>query len=462
MYIYNSFTKRKEKFTPLVPNKVNMYVCGMTVYDYCHLGHGRVLVGFDMVARYLRYKGYEVNYVRNITDIDDKIINRANEKGETYQQLTAYFIQAMHEDSEALNVLPVTQEPRATDYIHKIIELIKRLEAKGYAYVGTNGDVFYAVDKFAAYGHLSHRHLETLQTGARIAIDEAKRNPLDFVLWKMAKPEEPAWDSPWGKGRPGWHIECSAMSMDTLGETFDIHGGGFDLKFPHHENEIAQSEAATEKPFVNLWMHMGFITVNREKMSKSLDNFFTIRELLATYEPEVIRYFLLSSHYRSPINYSEASLEIAQGALERLYLTLRGLTQVKITPETNTVYEQRFNAAMDDDFNTPLALSVLFDLCHDINRLRDQDPAQAAQLASLLKHLGQVLGLLATEPDVFLQNWEKSNLELAEIETLIREREKARSMKAWQQADKIRDQLADQGILIADTPAGTVWRCKRH
>ena len=460
MYIYNSLTKEKESFQPLVPNKVSMYVCGMTVYDFCHIGHARVLVSFDIVARYFKYRGYEVNYVRNITDIDDKIIARAKENDEEAHHLTRRFIAAMHEDAAQLNVLPVDSEPCATEYITQMIALITTLQEKGYAYVGDNGDVFYNVEKFETYGALAHRHLEDMQAGARVAIDEAKRNPLDFVLWKMAKPEEPAWDSPWGRGRPGWHIECSAMSMDCLGHTFDIHGGGFDLKFPHHENEIAQSEAATGKKYVNTWMHVGFVTVNKEKMSKSLGNFFTIREVLEKFNAEVVRYFMMSSHYRSPVNYSQESLEIAQGALERFYLTLRGLPE--IAGPVGTDYETRFAAAMEDDFNTPVALAVLFELCHDINRMRDEDVQQAAALADVLRRLGHVLGILQSDADVFLKEGLAGNasIDLAKVEGLIRDREVARAKKAWDQADALREQLAELGIRVDDTAAGTVWRRK--
>ncbi len=461
MYIYNSLTKEKERFKPLVPNKVGMYVCGMTVYDYCHIGHARVLVGFDMVARYFKYRGYDVTYVRNITDIDDKIITRAKENDEDFHALTKRFIAAMHEDTEKLNVLPVDKEPCATAYIDEMIQLIKTLQEKNYAYVGDNGDVFYDVGKFETYGELAHRHLDDMQSGARVAIDEAKHNPLDFVLWKMAKPDEPAWDSPWGRGRPGWHIECSAMSMDCLGHTFDIHGGGFDLKFPHHENEIAQSEAASGKPFVNTWMHVGFVTVNKEKMSKSLGNFFTIREVLEKFNAEVVRYFMISSHYRSPINYSQESLEIAQGALERFYLTLRGLPVEEGLLDTD--YEKRFQSAMDDDFNTPVALAALFDLCHDINRMRDTDAKQAAALAGVLRRLGHVLGILQSDADDFLKQGIAIDepIDLAKVEGLIREREIARTEKSWEKADALRDALLDLGILVDDTAVGTVWRRRK-
>ncbi|MGZ5076394.1 MAG: cysteine--tRNA ligase, partial [Methylobacter sp.] len=391
--IYNTLTRKKELFQPRVAGKVGMYVCGMTVYDFCHIGHARVMVVFDTVARYFRYQGYELTYVRNITDIDDKIIQRALENGEEFGQLTERFIDAMHEDERALAVLPPDIEPRATQSIGDIIAMIKTLVDKDIAYVGTNGDVFYAVNKFKDYGRLSGKNLDDLQAGERVDVDLAKRNPMDFVLWKMAKANEPAWESPWGLGRPGWHIECSAMSTCCLGNHFDIHGGGMDLQFPHHENEIAQSEGATGEKFVNVWMHNGFVRVDDEKMSKSLGNFFTVREVLKKYSPEVIRFFILLSHYRSPLNYSDEQLNDAKTALTRLYTALRGVETVAgATVEES--YKNRFDQAMDDDFNTPVALSVLFDLARELNTAKKENNTErTVQLASSLKLLGGLLGI---------------------------------------------------------------------
>jgi cysteinyl-tRNA synthetase len=452
--IYNSLTRKKEPFVPLVPGKVRMYVCGVTVYDYCHLGHARVMVVFDCIARYLRWRGFEVTYVRNITDIDDKIIRRANEQGVSIQELTEKFIQAMHEDERALGCLPPDFEPRATQSIPQILAMIQTLLDKGYAYVGDNGDVYYAVSRFAAYGKLSGKQPAELRAGARVEVDEAKRDPLDFVLWKRAKPGEPSWDSPWGPGRPGWHIECSAMSISCLGAHFDLHGGGADLQFPHHENEIAQSEAATGEPFANYWLHVGFVRIDQEKMSKSLGNVFTIRELLARYSGEVIRYFLLASHYRSPLDYNEDSLSAAKSSLERLYTALRGLPETLPQEEAN--FRARFLQAMDDDFNTPEALAVLFDLAKEINRLKSQAPVQAAQLGATLKRLGGVLGLLQQAPEEFFQG--EAVLPAEEIERLIEARNQARQAKDWATADRIREELKRQGIVLEDTPQGTLWR----
>jgi len=392
LHIYNSLTKKKGPFTPVTPGKVRMYVCGMTVYDYCHVGHARVMVAFDMVARYLRARGFEVSYVRNITDIDDKIIKRARENNEDIQALTARFIQAMDEDAAALGVAKPDAEPRATAYLPQIRDLIGALVNRSYAYQAKNKDVYYRVRKFAPYGALSGKSVDDLRAGSRVEIGEEKDDPLDFALWKAAKPGEPQWDSPWGPGRPGWHIECSAMSSACLGSHFDIHGGGMDLKFPHHENEIAQSEAATGEKFVNTWMHVGFVRVNQEKMSKSLGNFFTVREVLKQFRPEVLRYFILASHYRSPLDYSDENLDAAKSALTRLYTALKDLPDV--SAPANTEYEQRFNAAMDDDFNTPVAVAVMFDLVRDINKARIDDPTQAAALGALLRKFGGILGIL--------------------------------------------------------------------
>ncbi|MGZ5578879.1 MAG: cysteine--tRNA ligase, partial [Methylobacter sp.] len=418
--IYNTLTRKKEQFQPRVAGKVGMYVCGMTVYDYCHIGHARVMVVFDTVARYFRYLGYDLTYVRNITDIDDKIIKRALENDEEYSQLTARFIDAMHEDERALAVLPPDLEPRATQSIADIIAMIKTLVEKGLAYVGSNGDVFYSVGQFKDYGRLSGKNLDDLQAGERVEVDQAKRNPMDFVLWKMAKANEPAWESPWGLGRPGWHIECSAMSTCCLGNHFDIHGGGMDLQFPHHENEIAQSEGATGEKFVNFWMHNGFVRVDDEKMSKSLGNFFTVREVLNQYKPEIIRFFILSSHYRSPLNYSDEQLNDAKAGLTRLYTALRGVQAADAPVEDE--YKARFEQAMNDDFNTPVALSVIFDLARDLNKAKETEPDKAGALASSLKYLAGLLGILQDEPDAFLKGGSAAELSEADIEQQIQAR----------------------------------------
>jgi cysteinyl-tRNA synthetase len=458
--IHNTLTRKKETFVPIVPGRIGIYVCGMTVYDYCHLGHARVMVVFDTVVRYLRHLGFQVNYVRNITDIDDKIINRAAENGESIAELTARFIDAMHEDEQALGVLPPDHEPRATDSIDAIIAMIQRLQDQGYAYVGGNGDVFYAVGRFPGYGRLSGKNIEELRAGERVDVDEAKRDPLDFVLWKSAKPGEPQWASPWGPGRPGWHIECSAMSTGCLGEHFDIHGGGMDLQFPHHENEIAQSEGATGQTFVNLWMHNGFVRVNEEKMSKSLGNFFTVREILQRYRPEAVRFFILNSHYRSPLNYSDENLDEAHAALTRLYTALRGL-EPEACEGFGAEYRERFEAAMQDDFNTPVALSVLFELAREINRQKEADPAAARSLAGVLKELAGILGLLGETAEDWLQgsgDGEPGGLDAAQITELIQCRQDAKKAKNWAEADRIRDELKRQGIVLEDTASGTTWR----
>jgi len=461
LHIHNTLSRQKQPLIPLEPGKIGLYVCGMTVYDYCHLGHARVMVVFDTVARYLRHRGYAVTYVRNITDIDDKIIRRAAEQGVDLNDLTHTFIEAMHADEAALGVLRPDQEPRATTSIAAMLDLIGTLMDKGYAYVGGNGDVFYAVSRFAGYGRLSGRNLEELRAGERVEVDTAKRDPLDFVLWKRAKPGEPAWDAPWGAGRPGWHIECSAMSMACLGQHFDIHGGGMDLQFPHHENEIAQSEAATGETFVNLWMHNGFVRVNEEKMSKSLGNFFTLRDIFQCYRPEVVRFFILNSHYRSPLNYANEHLDEALAALTRLYTALRGLTDPVDASAASAVaddYRLRFEAAMDDDFNTPLALSILFELARETNRLRTDDPMQARPHAALLRSLGGILGFLQTDPEQFLQGDTSSGLTAEAIEPLIQQRLAARQHKDWGEADRIRQLLKAQGIVLEDNATGTLWR----
>ncbi len=456
--IYNSYTNQKEEFKPIEPGKVRMYVCGMTVYDLCHLGHARVLVVFDMVTRYLRSQGYEVTYVRNVTDVDDKIIKRANENGESIQDLTERFITAMHEDAEALGVLPPDEEPRATTSMDDIISMIQTLQDKGYAYAADNGDVYYDVSKFETYGQLSGKKTDELRAGERIAVDEHKDDPLDFVLWKAAKPDEPYWDSPWGRGRPGWHIECSAMSTCCLGNTFDIHGGGQDLQFPHHENEIAQSEAATGEKFVNLWMHNGFVRIDDEKMSKSLGNFFTVREILERYRPEDVRYFILASHYRSPLNYSDTLLDNAGAALTRLYTSLRDITPGKVD-DNCAGYIQRFETAMNEDFNTAEALAVLFDLANQLNKIKSDDVDKASALAACLKQLGGVLGLLQEDPDSYLKSGGAAGgLSDEEIESLIQQRAQAKQDKNWGEADRIRDLLKDDGVELEDKGGETSWR----
>lgn len=451
LQIYNTLTRQKETFKPLVAGKVGMYVCGMTVYDFCHLGHARVMVAFDVIARYLRHRGYEVNYVRNITDIDDKIIRRANENGEAFNALTERFITEMHNDSDRLGIEPPTSEPRATAHIGDIIHMVQTLIDKGFAYAADNGDVYYSVRKFDGYGQLSGKVLDELEAGARVDVEEHKRDPLDFVLWKAAKPDEPHWDSPWGIGRPGWHIECSAMSTCCLGDTFDIHGGGPDLKFPHHENEIAQSEAATGKHYVNTWMHAGAVRVDGEKMSKSLGNFFTIREILDKYPAEVVRFLLLSSQYRSAINYSEDSLKEAQTRLERFYNALRGVV-VGDVQDVDNEYSQRFHAAMDDDFNTPEAVAVLFDLVRAVNKA---EGAEQAALAGQLRYLGGVLGCLQSDPEAFLQSG--AGEDGAWIEAMITKRADAKKAKDFATADAVRDELLAKGIVLRDGPEGTSW-----
>ncbi|WP_301180756.1 cysteine--tRNA ligase [Thalassolituus sp. UBA3500] len=451
MKIFNTLTRQKEEFKPLVPGKVGMYVCGMTVYDFCHLGHARVMVAFDVIARYLRHRGFDVNYIRNITDIDDKIIQRANENGEAFDALTERFIAEMHKDSELLGIEKPDAEPKATAHIGDIIKLVETLISNGFAYAADNGDVYYRVRKFEGYGQLSGKVLDELEAGARVEVGDVKEDPLDFVLWKSAKPEEPHWDSPWGIGRPGWHIECSAMSTCCLGDTFDIHGGGPDLKFPHHENEIAQSEAATGKKYVNTWMHAGAVRVDGEKMSKSLGNFFTIREILDKYPAEVVRFLLLSSQYRSAINYSEDSLKEAQTKLERFYNALLNVS-VGDVKDIDNDYSARFHAAMDDDFNTPVAIAVLFDLVRDLNKASGEE--QAA-LAGQLRNLGGVLGCLQSDPQSFLQSGAGDEAEW--IEEMIQKRLEAKKAKDFATADAVRDELVAKGIVLKDGPEGTTW-----
>ena len=458
LQIYNTLSKAKEPLRPLVDNQVRMYVCGMTVYDFCHIGHARVMVAFDVVARWMRARGYDLTYVRNITDIDDKIIRRAAENGETFQQLTERMIAAMHEDEAALGVLRPDQEPRASEHIDGMHAMIQTLIDKGYAYAPGNGDVYYRVGRFAEYGKLSRKRIEDLKIGARIEVDEAKEDPLDFVLWKGAKPGEPSWSSPWGEGRPGWHIECSVMSTCCLGDTFDIHGGGPDLVFPHHENEIAQSEAATGKPYAMSWMHAGAVRVDGEKMSKSLGNFFTIRDVLKKYHPEVVRYLLVASHYRSPINYSEDNLREARGALERFYRALKGLPEVPV--KGGEEFVARFGKAMDDDFNTPEACAVLFEMAREVNRLKESDPAAAAGLGARLREQAAVLGLLQLDADKFLHAGVVGKVDEAQVEALIEARLQARADRNWAESDRIRDQLADMGVVLEDSKGVTTWRLK--
>ncbi|HXY96976.1 MAG TPA: cysteine--tRNA ligase [Steroidobacteraceae bacterium] len=462
--LHDSLTGEKQDLKPITPGQVRMYVCGLTVYDYVHIGHGRMLTVFDVVTRYLRHRGLRLTYVRNITDIDDKIIRRAAENGETTEALTARFIAAMNEDCARLAILPPDEEPRATQYVPQIIAMVGKLIERGYAYVASDGDVLYSVAKFAPYGRLSGKRLADLRAGARVEVDEAKRDPLDFVLWKRAKPGEPWWDSPWGKGRPGWHIECSAMSTALLGTHFDIHGGGMDLKFPHHENEIAQSCAATGDAFVNLWMHNGFVNVDEEKMSKSLGNFFTLRDVLATLRhPEVLRYFFLASHYRGPINYSLEQLEQADAALTRIYTALRGLPAAAAGPSDAT---DRFHETMDDDFNTPEALAVLQGLTREINTARDAgDMKRAAALGAELRSLGNVLGLLTVPAEEWFRLTRAQGaaggapLRDTEVEERIAARAAARARKDFKESDRIRDELAAAGVVLEDKPGGkTSWR----
>lgn len=457
--IYNTLTQKKENLRPIEPGKVRMYVCGMTVYDYCHLGHARVLVAFDVITRYLRHRGYDVHYVRNITDIDDKILRRANENGELYTELTDRMIQAMHEDEARLGVLPPTDEPRATAYIADMLAMIEKLIAGGHAYAAGNGDVYFAVDSFKDYGKLSKKKLEDLMAGARVDVQEAKRSPADFALWKSAGEGEVSWASPWGPGRPGWHIECSAMSTECLGDTFDIHGGGPDLLFPHHENEIAQSECATGHTFANTWMHAGAIRVNKEKMSKSLGNFFTIREVLENYPAEVVRYFLVSSHYRSQVDYSEDNLVEAKHILTKLYHALRGIAPAPADTVAETEHDRRFTELMDDDFNTAGAISVLHGVANEINQhRRDGRDTEAGECAAVLVRLGAVVGLLQQDPEVFFQAGADSQLSAEEIEAKIEARINARQARDFAEADRIRDELAEQGVILDDSREGTSWR----
>jgi len=455
--IHNSLTKQKDIFTPIEPGKVKLYVCGMTVYDLCHVGHARVMVVFDVVTRYLRAIDYDVTYIRNITDIDDKIIARANDKNEPIQSLTERFIAEMHQDADVLGVLRPDLEPKATESMSEIIVMIETLITKGFAYTADNGDVYYDVSEFADYGKLSGRNIDELRAGERVAVNEAKHDPLDFVLWKSAKPEEPAWDSPWGRGRPGWHIECSAMSAHCLGEHFDIHGGGQDLQFPHHENEIAQSEGAHGCQSVNYWMHNGFVRIDEEKMSKSLGNFFTVREVLAKYDPETVRYFILTSHYRSPLNYSDEQLDQAKNTLTRFYTSLRDVeVQSDVRWQDDDEFGMRFKEAMDDDFNTAMALSIAADVRQALNKAQESaDQRQMSYLAGLLYSFGDVLGLFQQSADTFLTSGDD---DVEKIESLISQRNQARVDKDWARADQVRDELTTMGIVLEDTAGKTSWR----
>lgn len=455
--IYNSLSRQKEIFQPMQAGQVKMYVCGMTVYDYCHLGHARVMVVFDMIQRWFKALNYQVDYVRNITDIDDKIIKRAAENNESIHSLTQRFIDAMHEDADALGVERPTHEPRATAYVDGMIHLIEKLIANGKAYPAANGDVYYAVRQFPEYGKLSGKSLDDLRAGERVDVDPYKKDPLDFVLWKASKAGEPSWQSPWGAGRPGWHIECSVMSECHLGAHFDIHGGGQDLQFPHHENEIAQSEGAHGHAYVNYWIHNGFVRVDNEKMSKSLGNFFTIREILNQYDPEVIRFFILRAHYRSPLNYSDQHIDDAKQSLTRLYTGLKALSGQEAALQAyqidwNQDFAQRFQAAMNDDFNTHEAITVLFEIATELNKTHDLG------LACLLKKLGGLLGLLQRDALEFLQNKATLQLDETTIQTYIEARQAARKAKNFAEADRIRNDLLAQGITLEDTPQGTIWR----
>lgn len=457
--IYNSLTNQKEHFKPIDPNHIKMYVCGITVYDDCHIGHARTNVAFDVVVRYLRYRGYTVTFVRNITDIDDKIINRANLNCETTTQLCERTIASMHKDFDALNIMRPDIEPKATETVEEIIEMIKTLEDKGYAYQAKNGDVYYRVNRFDGYGKLSKQNLDALQSGSRVDVVDDKESPLDFVLWKPSKDNEPAWASPWGDGRPGWHIECSAMSKKFLGLNFDIHGGGSDLRFPHHENEIAQSEAANCCHFANYWVHSGMVQVDAEKMSKSLNNFFTIKEVMEVYHPDVLRFFLVSGQYRSEINYSTENLDHAKSAVDRLYTALRGCDLQAPLPHDAQRYIEMFESAMDNDFNTPEALPVLFALAKEVNRLRDSDMILASGYARLLKELAGVLGLLFTGADAYFQGVAKvGQMSDVEVQALIDERMVAKKNRDFARADEIREQLTQQKITLEDTAQGTLWK----
>ncbi len=475
MQIYNSLNRKKEEFIPGNPGKIGMYACGVTVYDLCHIGHARSLVVFDMIYRYLKYRGYEVTFVRNFTDIDDKIINRSNERGVSWKALAEQYIEEFYVDMDRLGLLRPTYEPRATDHIVEIIELVRKLEEKGLAYA-VDGDVYYRLQDFKGYGKLSGKNIDDLLSGARVEVDDRKESPLDFALWKKSKPGEPSWESPWGAGRPGWHIECSAMSRKFLGDTFDIHGGGKDLIFPHHENEIAQSEGASGKPLARFWVHNGFVNIDSEKMSKSLGNFLTIRELLEECHPEILRFFVVSSHYRSPIDFSNENVAVAAASLERLYQSLDRLLRTAAGASATTSsmdekidsWRQDFTTAMDDDFNSAAACAVLFEVSKEVNRWLDADiaaeddkPAAAGCIARFLREIGAPLGLLQEDPQAFLQRGgSDGELSAVEIEALIADRAAARSGRNWAAADRIRDLLDEKGVILKDSAAGTLWQRK--
>ena len=454
--IYNTLTRQKEQFKPMVDGKIDMYVCGITIYDYCHIGHARTFVGFDVIVRYLRHLGYDLKYVRNITDVDDKIIKRANENGEAINYLTVRMTKAMHEYFDSLNMLRPDVEPTVTGHMDEIIAMVERLIAKGHAYVAADGDVLFDVSTFEQYGALSQQDLTMLQSGSRVEVAQDKDDPLDFVLWKKAKAGEPSWSSPWGEGRPGWHIECSAMSSKHLGEHFDIHGGGSDLQFPHHENEIAQSCCANNGQYVNTWIHTGMVQVNKEKMSKSLDNFFTVREVLKQYDAESVRYFLISGHYRSQLNYSQENLDQARSSLERIYTALRGVEPVECELEGNE-YVAKFRKAMNDDFNSPEALPVVFEVAKELNRVKESYSEKAGHLAFILRSLGEILGIAQQAPEAFLQGGQ-NDAEVAEIEALIVKRNDARASKNWAAADEARDALNALGVILEDSAGKTTWR----
>jgi len=466
LIVYNSLSHKKELFVPLVPGQAGMYVCGVTVYDYCHVGHARVMVVFDVIYRWLKQLGYEVNYVRNFTDVDDKIIKRAHESGVEISVLTSGMIESFHQDIDVLNCLRPTHEPRATVHMDAMIAMIEKLVEQDYAYVAESGDVLYAVRKFPAYGQLSGKNIDDLEAGSRVEVDETKRDPLDFVLWKMAKPGEPAWDAPWGRGRPGWHIECSAMSCTHLGDTFDIHGGGMDLKFPHHENEIAQARAANGGGFARYWLHNGFVNINEEKMSKSLGNFFTLREVYGKFHPEVLRMFILGTHYRSPLDFSDAALEAAKAGLDRLYETMKrceasrspakagGVRGQEESPFDTSLLRPHFISAMNDDFNTAESLAVLFDTARSINKALDAGEDVTAPAASFAAMCG-LLGIVQHDADAWFQG---GDVDAAHIEALIAEREQARKNRDFARADAIRDELVAQGIMLEDGAGGTQWK----
>lgn len=456
LHIYNSLSRKKEVFKPIHDDHVGLYVCGITVYDLCHMGHGRTYISFDVMARYLAHLGYNVKYVRNITDVDDKIIKRAHENNESFEALTERTIADMHQDFDSLNLLHPDEEPRVSTHIPEIIDIIQRLIDKGNAYQASNGDVLFHVPSFKDYGALSKQDLDSLQAGARVDVADGKKNPMDFVLWKLAKPNEPHWQSPWGEGRPGWHIECSAMNVKHLGKHFDIHGGGSDLAFPHHENELAQSCCAHDTPYVNYWVHSGMVQVNNEKMSKSLNNFFTVREVLKVYDAETLRYFLMSAHYRSQLNYTEDNLVQARNSLERLYTALRDVEPDMSVDLWDYDYLRAFEAAMNDDFNTPIAFTVLFDVAKELNKLKGNDVQAAQKLAAVLVKLGSLLGILQSDPNDFLQSGDDVDAE--QIEALIKQRNEARANKDWAAADAARDQLNAMEIVLEDGPQGTTWR----